>query len=219
MARGCIVTGTDTGIGKTVLAAGIAARLAAAHGSARYWKPVQAGLEDETDAQTVARLAPAATVLPEAYRLATPCSPHHAAQVDGVTIDPARLALPQGPDLGGDNPLVVEGAGGVLAPLSDDLLYADLFARWGLPVVLAARTTLGTINHTLLSLEALRARGITVAGVAFIGAVESPVEMASQAAIARLGQVPILGHLRWLTPLTPGTLAEAMAGFDLEALL
>ncbi len=209
MARGLIVTGTDTGIGKTVLAAGIAGHLAAAQGATRYWKPVQAGLADETDSQTVARLAPAVTILPEAYRFTTPASPHHAAARDGVTIDPARLTLPTG-----ETPLVVEGAGGVLVPLSDDLLYADLFARWGLPVVLAARTALGTINHTLLSLEALRARGITVAGVAFIGAGE-PV---SEAAIARLGKVRILGRLDWLDPLTPTTLAKAMAGFDLASL-
>ena len=218
MARGCIVTGTDTGIGKTVLAAGLAGRLAAMHGSARYWKPVQAGLDDETDSQAVARLAPGVTVLPEAYRLATPASPHHAATLDGVTIDPLRLALPQGPGGSGDAALVVEGAGGLLVPLSDDLLFADMFLGWGLPVVLAARTTLGTINHTLLSLEALRARGIAVAGVAFVGAAPSGAEQASMAAIARFGEVRILGHLGWLDPLTPTSLAEAMAGFDLEGL-
>ena len=170
---------------------------------------MQAGLEDETDSETVARLAPGVVILPEAYRLTTPCSPHHAAALDGVIIDPALLALPNG-----DTPLVVEGAGGVLVPLGPDLLYADLFARWGLPVVLAARTALGTINHTLLSLEALRARGIAVAGVAFIGA-EEPV---SAEAIARHGKVRILGRLEWLEPLTPETLAAASAGLDLEGL-
>ena len=209
MTRGLIVTGTDTGIGKTVLAAGLAGRLAAQVGAARYWKPVQAGLDDETDSQTVARLAPAVTILPEAYRLNTPASPHHAAALDGVTIDPARLALPIG-----HTPLVVEGAGGALVPLAGDLLFADLIALWGLPVVLAARTALGTINHTLLSLEALRARGITVAGVAFVGAAE-PV---SEAAIARIGRVRVLGRLGWLDRLTPATLAEAMAGFDMAHL-
>lgn len=207
--RGLVITGTDTGIGKTVLAAGIAGWLAAQMGAARYWKPVQAGLEDETDSQTVARLAPAVTVLPEAYRLHTPASPHHAAAMDGVTIDPARLVLPPG-----EPALVVEGAGGVLVPLGGNMLFADVFATWGLPVVLAARTALGTINHTLLSLEALRARGITVAGVAFIG----PAEPVCEAAIGRIGQVPILGRLDWLDPLTPATLATAMAGFHLEAL-
>jgi dethiobiotin synthetase len=149
-------------------------------------------------------------VLPEAYRLTTPCSPHHAATLDGATIDEARLALPEGA-----TPLVVEGAGGVLVPLREDLLFADVFARWGLPVVLAARTALGTINHTLLSLEALGVRGVVVAGVAFIG----EAEPASEAAIARIGKVRVLGRLGWLEPLDATTLAEAMAGFDLEGLL
>jgi len=212
--RGCIITGTDTGIGKTVLAAALAGRLAARSGGARYWKPVQAGLEDETDSETVARLAPGVHILPEAYRLTTPCSPHHAAALDGVTIDPARLALPDGAELLTGGPLVVEGAGGVLVPLGPELLYADLFALWGLPVVLAARTSLGTINHTLLSLEALRARGIVVAGVVFIGA-EEPV---SAAAIAQHGKVRILGRLDWLEPLTPESLAAASAGLNLEPL-
>ena len=130
---------------------------------------MQAGLAGGTDAQQVARLCLGAgvTIHPEAYRLATPCSPHAAARIDGVTIADADLALP---DVAGN--LVVEGAGGVLVPYRDDLLAADLFARWGLPVILVARTTLGTISHSLLSIEALRARSIAIAGVAFIGAHE-----------------------------------------------
>ena len=213
--RGCIITGTDTGIGKTVLAAALAGRLAALGGGARYWKPVQAGLEDETDSETVARLAPGVQILPEAYRLTTPCSPHHAAALDGVTIDPARLALPSfDGEQGGNTPLVLEGAGGVLVPLGPELLYADHFARWNLPVVLAARTSLGTINHTLLSLEALRARGIAVAGVAFIG----PEEPVSAEAIAQHGKVRILGRLDWLEPLNAETLAAASSRLDLEPL-
>jgi len=202
--KGVIVTGTDTGIGKTVLAAGLVAAL-----GARYWKPVQAGLEDE-DSQTVARLAPGARVHPEAYRLHTPASPHWAARLDGVEIDPARLALPAG-----QGPLVVEGAGGVLVPLSETLLYADQFAAWGLPVVVAARTQLGTINHSLLTIEALRARGCAIAGVAFIG----PEQAESERFICAHGQVRRLGRLPHLAPLTPETLRAAMADFDLTGLL
>jgi dethiobiotin synthetase len=199
--KGFIVTGTDTGIGKTVLAAGLVARL-----GARYWKPVQAGLDEATDSETVAALVPGAVIHAEAYRLATPCSPHQAAAIDGVAIDPARLALP-----GGAGPLVVEGAGGVLVPLAEDLLYADVFARWGLPVVLAARTSLGTINHTLLSIEALRARGVIIAGVAFIGAENAE----SERVIAAIGGIPRLGRLPHLDPLTATTLRAAMQDFDL----
>ncbi|WP_338241380.1 dethiobiotin synthase [Aurantiacibacter hainanensis] len=194
---GFIVTGTDTDVGKTVFAAGLAQALRAS-----YWKPAQAGLEGETDSQAVARLAPDALVLPEAYRLATPCSPHEAARVDGVTISDAALELPET-----DRPLVVEGAGGVLVPYREDLLAADLFARWNLPAILVARTQLGTISHSLLSIEALRARGIAVAGVAFIGA-EEPV---AEGAITRIGNVAHLGRLPRLDPLDAETLAKAFA--------
>ena len=190
-----IVTGTDTDVGKTVFAAGLSQAL-----KATYWKPAQAGLEGETDSEAVARLAPDARVLPEAYRLKTPCSPHEAARIDGVTIADEALALPQVQDS-----LVVEGAGGVLVPYRGDLLAADLFARWSLPAVVVARTALGTISHTLLSIEALRARGMKVAGVAFIGG-EEPV---AESAIPRIADVPHLGRLPRLDPLDAQTLAAA----------
>ncbi len=198
-----VVTGTDTDIGKTVFAAALTGAL-----GARYWKPVQAGTDDGTDRQRVARLAGIAPdrLIPEAYALATPCSPHRAAAIDGVTIDLDLLALPQV-----DGPLVVEGAGGVLVPIVGSTTFADLFARWERPVVLVARTGLGTINHSLLSIEALRARGVAIRGIAFVGdAVED-----SEATIARLGDVRRLGRLPWLDPLTPEGLAHAFAGaFD-----
>ena len=200
-----VVTGTDTDIGKTVFAAALAGAL-----GAHYWKPVQAGLDDGSDRECVARLSnlPAQKLLPESYRLKTPCSPHRAAEIDGVTIDPARLALPAVP-----GPLVVEGAGGALVPVTRELLFADLFARWGAPVVLVARTALGTINHSLLSIEALRARGVPILGVAFIGdAVED-----SEATIASIGGVRRLGRLPHLHDLNPDSLALAFSrAFDLE---
>ena len=203
--RGIFITGTDTGIGKTVVAAGLVAAL-----GGRYWKPVQAGLDDGSDSATVAALAPGALVHPEAYRLNTPCSPHHAAALDGVTIDAARLILPEGA-----GPLVVEGAGGVLVPLREDLLFADMMARWGLPVVLVARTSLGTINHTLLSIEALRARGVALAGVAFVGGANAENERV----IGAISGVPRLGRLPWLAPLDATSLRAAMAEhFDLAKL-
>jgi len=206
--KGIIVTGTDTGIGKTVLAAGLVGAL-----GARYWKPVQSGLEEETDSEAIARLVPNALVHAEAYRLITPASPHWAAKIDSVEIDPARLTLPQG-----DGPLVVEGAGGALVPLSETRLYADQFAAWGLPVVVAARTQLGTINHSLLTIEALRARGCAIAGVAFVGET-GEAEAESERIICALGKVRRLGRLPRLDPLTPASLAAAMAAFDLEGLV
>lgn len=196
-----VVTGTDTEVGKTVFAAALTGALAA-----RYWKPVQAGPDEDggSDTLKVARLAGIAPgrVHPEAYRLATPCSPHRAAEIDGVTIDPARLAMPEG-----EGPLVIEGAGGVLVPLTRGWLYADQFVRWGAPVVLVARTSLGTINHTLLSLEALRARGVAVLGVAFVGDGNAD----SEATIATMGKVRRLGRLPLLERLEPAALAAAFA--------
>jgi dethiobiotin synthetase len=193
-----VVSGTDTGIGKTVLAGAIAQATGAV-----YWKPIQAGLDEETDSERVAALG--VRTLPEAYRLTTPCSPHWAADIDGLTIDDGALALPE------EDPLVVEGAGGVLVPIREDLLFADLFARWGLPVVLAARTALGTINHTLLSIEALRSRGVAFLGVAFVGeAIEN-----TEATIARIGRVRRLGRLPILPQVTAATLRAAFAAaFD-----
>lgn len=191
-----LVTGTDTGVGKTVFAAALAA-----HFGARYWKPVQAGLDGPSDSDLAAQLTGGrATILPEAYRLTNPLSPHAAARLDGVAIDPARLALPEG-----DGPLVVEGAGGVLVPLTDSLLSADLFASWGLPAIVVARTSLGTINHSLLTLEALKARGVALAGVVFSG----EGNPASEEAIVRFGQVPHLGRLPRLDPLDAASLARA----------
>lgn len=199
MSRALIVTGTDTGIGKTVFAAALAGALGGA-----YWKPVQAGLDEATDSELVARLAglPTDRILAEAYRLRTPCSPHRAAEIDGAAIDPARLVPPAC-----DRPLVIEGAGGVLVPLTRDLVFADLFARWALPVVLVARTSLGTINHSLLSIEALRARGIAIVGIAFVG---DPNED-SEATIAAIGGVRRLGRLPLLDPLDRDGLARAFA--------
>lgn len=197
--QGYIVTGTDTDVGKTIFAAGLAAAL-----GADYWKPVQAGLDGCTDRQTVARLTQGCGVrtLPEGYRLTTPCSPHEAARIDGRRIELAELALPES-----DAGLVVEGAGGVLVPFREDLLAADIFAHWGLPAILVARTLLGTINHTLLAIEALRMRTVEVAGVAFIGGAEPVAEQA----ITAIGRCAHLGRLPWLDPLNAGTLAAAFA--------
>ncbi len=203
-----VVSGTDTGIGKTVFAAGLAGAL-----GARYWKPVQSGLEDETDSQTVARLSglPSGHILPEAYRLTAPLSPHLSARLDGVEIDIGKLLPPQS-----EGPLVIEGAGGLLVPLTATTVFAEVFAQWRIPVILCARTALGTINHTLLSLEALRRRAIPVCGVAFIG----PENANTQATIATIGQVDILGRLPMLDNLTRESLAQAFReNFDTRLML
>jgi dethiobiotin synthetase len=195
MKRGFIVTGTDTGIGKTVFSAALAQALGAA-----YWKPIQTGLDSDKD--TVRRLAklPPGRFLPEVYSLKLPASPHIAARREGVEIRAEALSLPTTA-----RPLVVEGAGGLLVPLSRDLLQIDMFARWGLPIILCARTALGTINHTLLSIEALRRREIPLLGVAFIGEPDDEAEES----IIEIGKLRRLGRLPRVEPLTPETLSKA----------
>jgi dethiobiotin synthetase len=203
-----VVTGTDTGIGKTVFAAALTGAL-----DGYFWKPVQSGLAEETDSETVRRLSGLASerILPERYRLRTPASPHLAARIDGVEIDAERLALPSTP-----RPLVVEGAGGLLVPLTRAVTYIDVFARWRAPLVLCARTTLGTINHTLLSIEAIRARGIPLLGIAFIG--DENTE--SESIIIAMGRTRRLGRLPSLAPLTDGGLKAAFAAhFDVNDFL
>jgi dethiobiotin synthetase len=200
MSRRIVVTGTDTDIGKTVFAAGLADQLGAC-----YWKPIQSGLEGETDSEIVARLGGLLPerILPERYRLTTPVSPHQSAAIDGVNIEIDALDVP---DTGGRS-LVIEGAGGLMVPLDQSILYIDVFARWRIPVVLCARTALGTINHSLLSIEALRRREIELLGVAFIG--ESHPE--SERAICEIGRVKRLGRLPRLSTLTRSSLREAFA--------
>lgn len=190
-----VITGTDTGIGKTVFAAGLTVLLGGS-----YWKPVQAGLAGETDSEIVARLS-GVRILAETYRLSTPMSPHRAAEIDGVEIDPARLEIPNV-----KGPLIIEGAGGLMVPLTRNEIFIDIFRKWQIPVVLCARTALGTINHSLLSIEALRSRNIPLLGVVFIG--EAMPD--SQRTIAEMGKLRVLGRLPLLDPLTPKALADAM---------
>jgi len=183
-----VVSGTGTNIGKTVFCAGLAGML-----GARYWKPVQAGLPG--DSETVAELS-GVEIVPEVWRLQLAASPHQAAAEEGITIDTDALNPP-------DGPVVIEGAGGLMVPLTREVLFIDVFARWKLPLILCARTALGTINHTLLSIEAVRARDIPLHGVAFIG----DANLESETIITEIGKVKRLGRLPVIEPLTPGRLA------------
>ena len=194
-----VISGTGTDIGKTVFAAGLTGLI-----GADYWKPIQTGVslgdpDAPRDAGFVARMT-GARIHPEAVILPEPLSPHRAAELAGVTIDPAAIDPPDA------DPLVIEGAGGVLVPITRDLLSADLFARWGIPVILCATTGLGTISHTLSAIESLRARGCPLHGVAFIGD-DNPDNIAT---IGQIGGVRVLGRLPRLPDLTPEALARAM---------
>lgn len=192
---GVFVTGTDTGVGKTVVAACCVRRW-----GAHYWKPVQTGLAaDEGDTAVVARLAgvPPARLHPPRYALQAPLSPEAAGGLEGVQIALTDFVLPTAA-----RPLVVEGAGGVLVPLGNGSFLADLMSRLGLPALLVARPTLGTINHTLLSLEALRARGIAALAVVLCGVPDA----SNEAAIERHGGVAV-----WRVPHLPTLDAAAVA--------
>jgi dethiobiotin synthetase len=178
-----IVSGTDTGIGKTLLSAMLMAGLPDYY----YWKPIQSGMIDGKDSETVQRLSSCSTtrILPEAYLFSEPLSPHAAAAIDGVRIEKERLNLPD------VFPLLIEGAGGLLVPLTEDLLYIEQFKSWDLPVLLACRSGLGTINHTLLSIEALRARAIPILGCILIG----ETNLSNKSAIEHYGNVAVLGAI------------------------
>ena len=198
--NGVFVTGTDTGVGKTVAAA----CLVRAWGSS-YWKPLQSGTADgDDDTATVARLAglPPGRFAPPAHALRAPLSPQAAAALEGVAIDFDALALPRLAP-----PLVVEGAGGLLVPITDRHLMIDLMARLGLPVLLVARSGLGTINHTLLSLMALRMRDLAVAGVLLAG----PPNPGNRAAIETWGAVRVVGELPPADPLDAAAVARMAA--------
>ena len=205
MAQRYFITGTDTGVGKTVLSALLCAAL-----DASYWKPIQTGTDLDSDSRTVADLAELAPEksFSEAYKFAPPVSPHLAARLAGVRIDLAKIKLPV---VAADVPLIVEGAGGVLVPINERDLMVDLMRQLGLPVLLAARSSLGTINHTTLSLVALRNAGVEVAGVVMIGAPNAE----NRAAIEEFGKVRVVGEIPWLTEINRAVLLEIFgAQFD-----
>lgn len=189
MTNACIITGTDTDVGKTVFSAMLMLAL-----NTVYWKPIQSGVEGGVDTRTVQNLTglPDDRFFPERYIFTEPLSPHRAAEIDSVEIDLSTLHLPQT-----EAPLLIEGAGGLMVPITRKNLQINMFKRWGLPVILCARTGLGTINHTLLSLEALWARKIPVHGIAFIGP-DNPDNIRTIAEYSGeriLGRLPHLGML------------------------
>lgn len=210
MRRGLFVTGTDTGVGKTVVSAALLLRYGGEL-PVRYWKPIQTGAPPDDDTAEVRRLAAGsgAEVADGGVRLPDPVSPHLAAARAGETIDVDPLvARPAGDPRAA---WIIEGAGGLLVPINRFVLMADLIGRLDLAVVVAARSTLGTINHTLLTLEALRARSLAPAGVVMVGEPDRD----NREALTRYGGVDVLGELPRLDPLSPAALADwARAGLD-----
>jgi len=214
--RGLFVTGTDTGVGKTVVAAALLHRYRA-DGPVRYWKPIQTGIEQDDDTAEAGRLGACRPeeVFASGVRLPRPVSPHLAAKLSGstITLQPLLDSIRAEP---ASAFWVVEGAGGVLVPINGADTMADLMIHLQLPVVVAARSSLGTINHTLLTLEALRRRDLHVAGVVMVGHRNSD----NRAAIERHGQVTVLGEMPMFEPLTAERVgAWAAAELDPDRLL
>lgn len=156
-----IITGCGTNVGKTVVSAIITTAL-----SADYWKPIESGCVEEPHLPEMRRLVPSLTthIYPSAYSLEAPLSPHHAARLENVQIDPAKIILPNT-----TRPLVIETAGGVLVPLTCELLTLDHFLRWNALWIIVSRHYLGSINHTLLTIEALKNRQVNILGIVFNG--------------------------------------------------
>jgi len=196
---GYFVTGTDTNVGKTVLSALLVTAL-----DAVYWKPVQTGASEGTDRESVRAWSEATEDrLPfERYRFDPPVSPHLASREAGVRISLDACEFPGAPE---DRKWIVEGAGGVMVPLNERDLMRDLMQRIGFPVIVAARTTVGTINHTLLTLAALREARLEICGVALIG----DENIDNRRAIEQYGNVRIIGHIPILKNINRAALLDA----------
>ena len=203
-----IITGTDTEIGKTTFSAALMLGLEAADAKPHYWKPVQSGITEGIDTRIVQRLSelPAERFLPESYIFTQPLSPHRAAELDETKIDMEKLKDPANiPSC--DGTLIIEGAGGLMVPMTRDDLQIDLYKSWQIPVILCARTGLGTINHTLLSIEALQKRGIPLKGLVFIGK-DNPDNVQT---IAAFSKAKVLGFIPELEQLTRSNLKQVFA--------
>jgi dethiobiotin synthetase len=212
--RGIFVAGTDTGVGKTVVAAAICAALAARGERVAAFKPAVTGIDDPADPiwpRDHELLASAAgsgqapgDVAP--YTFGPPLSPHYAAQLAGTAIDPAQLRDAAQAAAAGADAFICEGVGGLLVPIADDYSVRDLAVDLGLPLVVAARSGLGTINHTLLTVESARAAGLRVAGIVMTPWSDpEPIEGSNRATVERLAGVPV----STLEPTTPASLAAA----------
>jgi dethiobiotin synthetase len=216
--RGLFVTGTDTGAGKTILSAALVAAIAAADEPVRAYKPVVTGLDEAAgawprDHELLARVAGMTPEEVAPLRYGPAVSPHLAAAMAGERIDPARL-VESARALAREGTLIVEGVGGLLVPFAEAFNVRDLATELGLPLLIAARPGLGTISHTLLTLQAARAAGLEVQAVVLTPWPPQPSEMerSNRETIARLGEVEVAG----LAPVQHPDRAElARAGAEL----
>ncbi|WP_443939370.1 dethiobiotin synthase [Pedobacter sp. MW01-1-1] len=191
------ITGIGTGIGKTITSAVITQKL-----QADYWKPIQSGDLDNSDTLTVKSLInnPHTRIHPEAYRLTQPLSPHLSAKLDEIEIDLNKIILPKT-----ENNLIIEGAGGLMVPLNNSELIVDLIKKLGVEVILVSQNYLGSINHTLLSINLLKQYQIPIKGIIFNGEENAETEQY----ILNYTQIKKLGHVPSFTELTAENIALA----------
>jgi len=181
MRRGIFVTGNGTDVGKSVVSAILVEAL-----SADYWKPVQAGIESSDSDWIRSVVSKERLIHPERFRLSKPMSPHAAAQIDGVRVELSSFSMPQTNKM-----LIVEGAGGLLVPLNEEELMVDLIKQFKLPALVVSKNYLGSINHTLLTIEALERRDIPILGLVFNG----PEVKSSEEAILAFSKLKLLGRV------------------------
>jgi dethiobiotin synthetase len=177
------VSGIGTGIGKTMVSAVLVEKL-----KADYWKPVQSGDLDKSDSFAVKNLISNkdSKIHPETYKLTQPYSPHKSAAIDKLSIDPEKIILPQT-----NNALIIEGAGGLMVPLTDNFLMIDLIKKLNVPMILVSQNYLGSINHTLLSIQALKQYEIPIKGIIFNGV----KDIYSKEFILQYTEIALLGHI------------------------
>lgn len=190
------VSGIGTGVGKTVASAVLVQAL-----EAEYWKPIQTGAGEDDDSKIVARLASHSDVKihKEAFSLKLPASPHHAASHENITIRCSDLVVPRC-----ERTLIIEGAGGLLVPINESSLMIDLVTQFNAVCVLVAGSYLGNINHSLLSIEALKSRGLPFAGIIFNG--EPNLE--SERIILKISGAKCICRINKLSPLDPANIAR-----------
>ena len=196
--KGFFVTGTDTGVGKTLVSLGLCL-----HFNASYWKPVQTGQPSDSD--FIKQFLPKGEVHPSVYELKEPLSPNQASEKENITIDLKRISIPQSPFL------IVEGIGGVYVPLNNKDCLMDIIKLIGLPLIVVARSGLGTLNHSLLTLEALKRRNFKIAGVILSG----PQNDKNKRDIERWSNTPVLLEIPPLSKITKEELKEVFLGLKI----
>ena len=199
-----IICGTDTDVGKTIVSSFLVQGL-----KGIYWKPIQSGTEEGTDTKTVCNLLSLEpnSYLPERYKFKAPVSPHWAAEQESAFIEPSNLKLP---DL--DELIIIETAGGLMVPLNRDWLQIDQLKAWGAPIILVARTGLGTLNHTLLSLEALKYRNLDVLGIVLNG----PPHKDNPKTLEQFGDTKILASLPIFAEVNAKVLSQEWSKLQLD---